>query len=136
MPVGANYAYACAWLLSILGKILVCIWYWKLAQIFGFYERGLIFSSEIIRRIKFLGLLCAIQWMLGIVFHMLLSHFMSQEHLKPSAHVAADIFRGNFFSFGFSDMDFGLLLAGVIIVLVAWIMDEGRKIQEEQELTV
>jgi hypothetical protein len=28
------------------------------------------------------------------------------------------------------------LAAGLLIVLIAWIMDEGRKIQEEQELTV
>jgi hypothetical protein len=61
---------------------------------------------------------------------------MFQEHLTPSAHAATDNFRISFFSFGLSDIDFGLLLAGVIIVLVAWIMDEGRKIQEEQELTV
>jgi hypothetical protein len=47
-------------------------------------------------------------------------------------------FRGmGFFSFDFgTGVDFGLLLAGIVIVLVAWIMDEGRKIQEEQELTV
>ena len=30
---------------------------------------------------------------------------------------------------------FGLLF-GILLVLIAWIMDEGRKIQEEQELTV
>lgn len=28
------------------------------------------------------------------------------------------------------------LVVGLLIILVAWIMDEGRKIQEEQELTV
>jgi hypothetical protein len=28
------------------------------------------------------------------------------------------------------------LAAGLLIVLIAWIMDEGRKMQEEQELTV
>jgi hypothetical protein len=31
---------------------------------------------------------------------------------------------------------FGQLVLGLLIVLIAWIMDEGRKIQEEQELTV
>jgi hypothetical protein len=28
------------------------------------------------------------------------------------------------------------LLIGFVIIFIAWIMDEGRKIQEEQELTV
>jgi hypothetical protein len=32
--------------------------------------------------------------------------------------------------------DFAKLAVGLLIILVAWIMDEGRKIQEEQELTV
>jgi hypothetical protein len=40
------------------------------------------------------------------------------------------------FPFPILDINFGLLLAGVIIVIIAWIMDEGRKIQEEQDLTV
>jgi hypothetical protein len=29
-----------------------------------------------------------------------------------------------------------LLVLGLLILLISWIMDEGRKIQEEQELTV
>jgi hypothetical protein len=41
-----------------------------------------------------------------------------------------------FFSISFGGINVGMLLAGTVIVLVAWIMDEGRKIQEEQELTV
>jgi hypothetical protein len=32
--------------------------------------------------------------------------------------------------------DFAKLAIGFLVVLLAWIMDEGRKIQEEQELTV
>jgi hypothetical protein len=47
------------------------------------------------------------------------------------------MYRMEFFSFAFGwGIDFGPLLIGAIIVLIAWIMDEGRKIQEEQELTV
>ena len=32
--------------------------------------------------------------------------------------------------------ELGELALGLLIILIAWIMDEGRKIQEEQELTV
>jgi hypothetical protein len=32
--------------------------------------------------------------------------------------------------------DFTKLAIGFLVILIAWIMDEGRKIQEEQELTV
>jgi hypothetical protein len=41
-----------------------------------------------------------------------------------------------FFSFAIYGINIGLLLAGIIIVIIAWVMDEGRKIQEEQALTV
>ena len=42
-----------------------------------------------------------------------------------------------FFSFDFgTGIDFGTLFVGASVILAAWIMDEGRKIQEEQELTV
>jgi hypothetical protein len=41
-----------------------------------------------------------------------------------------------FFTFSYGFINLGYLLAGTIIILIAWIMDEGRKIQEEQELTV
>jgi hypothetical protein len=52
-------------------------------------------------------------------------------------HTTLHTIRMGFFSFDFgTGIDFGVLMAGAIIVLVAWIMDEGRKIQEEQELTV
>jgi hypothetical protein len=34
------------------------------------------------------------------------------------------------------DLSVGPVLAGLMIIFIAWIMDEGRKIQEEQELTV
>jgi hypothetical protein len=54
-------------LLIILQGVL-CVWYWKLAQLFRLYENGLIFAAETIRCIKFLGLLCAVDWDSGGLF--------------------------------------------------------------------
>jgi hypothetical protein len=39
-------------------------------------------------------------------------------------------------AYGWGYIRIGELLLGLLIVLIAWVMDEGRKIQEEQELTV
>ena len=58
----------------VLTFVLV-IWYWKLARLFRFYERGLIFASETVRCIKFLGLLCALQWMLGTIHQFLFNYY-------------------------------------------------------------
>jgi hypothetical protein len=45
-----------------------------------------------------------------------------------------DAFGSRMVMIGFGD--FAKLAMGFLIILVAWIVDEGRKIQEEQELTV
>ena len=57
-------------------------------------------------------------------------------HVYISVLAPLESFRMSFFSFLIGPINFGLLLAGTIIIFIAWIMDEGRKIQEEQELTV
>ena len=135
-------------ILMVVSQGVVCIWYWELARLFHFYERGLIFAAETIRCIKFLGLLCAVGWMFKLVMHLLvrqqpLAAIRSMADIKalsPGITVKGVLvthYQMGFFSFDFgTGIDFGLLFAGIIIVLIAWIMDEGRKIQEEQVLTV
>ncbi len=129
-------------------QIVLCIWYWKLAQLFRLYERGIIFGVQTIRCIKSLGLLCVIGGFLlstsAVMAHSALGNLgrhglIPKSASTPPAVVASTIihYRTGFFSADFgTGIDFGLVFAGVVIVLVAWIMDEGRKIQEEQELTV
>ena len=111
--------------------IVLLVWYWKLFRLFNLYEHGLIFSAQTIRCIKILGMLCVVGWVLGAALQVL------PHPLPPGASVVRHGYRMGFFSFDFgTGMDVGLLFAGIVIVLIAWIMDEGRKIQEEQELTV
>ena len=135
-------------ILSMAYQIVLCVWYWKLARLFRFYERGLIFGADTIRCIKKLGLLCVIGGLLlsasAIMAHSSFGNLLQQGLVaKPTSTTPAitastiTVYQTGFFSFDFgSGFDFGLVLAGIVIVLVAWIMDEGRKIQEEQELTV
>jgi hypothetical protein len=117
-------------------QIVLCIWYWKLSRLFRFYERGLIFAAETIRCIKVLGGL----FFLGGLFTTIIRSLPKTPPpvLPPGVTITqTHTFQMGFFRFDFgTGIDFGLLLAGAVIVLIAWIMDEGRKIQEEQELTV
>jgi hypothetical protein len=135
---------------TIPTEIILCIWYWKLAELFHFYERGLVFATETIRCVKILGYLCVINWAI-------MSAIQGWVRLIPSRGVPMPLpphppqgfiiqvvqptniepfFKMGFFNFSIGSISFGLLLAGVAIIIIAWIMDEGRKIQEEQELTV
>jgi hypothetical protein len=122
----------------VLMEGVLCFWYWKLAKLFQFYERGLIFAAETIRCIKTLGVLCVINWLLTSV-GIVLRHLSQPPPLPPpgvTIKIIPSSFSMGFFSFSIDGINVGLLLAGIIIVIIAWIMDEGRKIQEEQELTV
>jgi hypothetical protein len=123
--------------------IISAIWFWKLARLFSFYERGLIFDSGIVRCMKFLGWLCVARWMWGFILIFLRKYYLFPlSESTYGVHTTANIRELShdidiqFFMPPILGIDFGLLLAGILIILIAWIMDEGRKIQEEQELTV
>ena len=132
-----RYSYSIRGLLIIFPVIaLTGFWYGKLAQLFHFYERGLIFHPATIRCIKILGYFCVINWIF-IFAHKWLEH--SAVHHPPplpGVVVVESTLNFGFFTFSFAGINLGMLLAGMVIVVIAWIMDEGRKIQEEQELTV
>jgi hypothetical protein len=126
--------------LGFLMQLVLWAWYWKLAELFHFYQRRLIFAHEAIRCIKVLGLLCVINWFVISLWRGIYYLFPAPHSpiLPPGATVTAQrspVIMG-LFSFSIGGVNVGMLLAGIIIVIIAWIMDEGRKIREEQELTV
>ena len=124
-------------------ELLMFFWFWKLAQLFRLYERGLFFAAETIRCIKTLGMICVIGWM-TLVAVRFTPRPEPVSYSPPAGAVASKTvigekhyYRMGFFSFDFgTGIDFGTLFVGASVILAAWIMDEGRKIQEEQELTV
>jgi hypothetical protein len=130
-------------LLLSASMLLMFFWFLKLAQLFRLYERGLIFAAEAIRCIKVLGMICVIGWMTLVAMRFTprpqpVPHNLPADvHLAKAVLVETHYYRMGFFSFDFgTGIDFGTLFVGASVILAAWIMDEGRKIQEEQELTV
>lgn len=80
-----------------------------LNRLFVSFEQGSFFTNKNVRCIKFLGLIMAGDWFAGTILELM----------------------GKTINIEFAELFFGLF-----IILIAWIMDEARKIQEEQELTV
>ena len=80
-----------------------------LFALFNLYWRGILFSARNVLYIRFQG------------YYLILS-FIVDYQIQSRFH----------------DMDLSTtpVFIGLIIIFLAWIMDEGRKIQEEQELTV
>jgi hypothetical protein len=100
------------WSVVLFGTIRLCLFGFGLIllnRLLSLYERGIFFAAGNVRCIKFLGLVIAGCWLVEAI-------------LELMAHQ--------------NKTDGTGLICGFLLVFIAWIMDEGRKIQEEQELTV
>ena len=80
-----------------------------LFALFQLYARGILFSAKNVLFIRFLGYWMIINWFIDLEM---------QDRLHDASLSMTPVF------------------VGFLIIFLAWIMDEGRKIQEEQELTV
>jgi hypothetical protein len=85
-----------------------------LFALFRLYGRGILFAARNVVYIRFLGYWMIIDWIVD---------YQMQGALRDM---------------NLRDMNLSTtpVFAGLLIIFVAWIMDEGRKIREEQELTV
>jgi len=101
----------------LLGMIL----FWTvgigvLYRLFKLYERGMIFTPANVRCIKWLGGWVLAAWVLSNVV----------EVFKLITYDSADV-----------DFRIGAtFFAGILVLLMSWIMEEGGKIQQEQALTI
>jgi Protein of unknown function (DUF2975) len=94
------------WLVKMLWST-VC--YTALFLLFNLYQRGVLFSARNVSLIRALGYYLLVDWIID---------YQMQGALRDM------------------QLSTNSLFIGLLIIFVSWIMDEGRKIQEEQELTV
>jgi hypothetical protein len=99
---------------SILSLVVYFFWYRTALKLFSFFEKGILFTAETVRCIQILG---------GIYF----ARFLVQLGLYFFAPSQDNHWLGT----GLSD-----LFTGFLIIFIGWLIDEARKIREEQELTV
>jgi hypothetical protein len=99
---------------SILSLIVYLFWYRTVLKLFGFFEKGILFTAETVRCIQILGVIYCARFLvqLGLFF------------FAPSSQY-------HWLGAGSSD-----LFTGLLIIFIGWLIDEARKIREEQELTV
>lgn len=89
---------------------------WVLHRLFGLYERGMIFHRETVRCIRWIGIWLLAKWTLANLWEL------------------TEVFTHNP---SFSDLRIdGYLFGGLLVFLISWIMEEGSKLQEEQEMTI
>jgi hypothetical protein len=95
---------------------------WFCCKLFGLYARGSLFTAEVVDCIRRIG---------GLFFFVTLAVFLCRWLLPHPANSPPWLELVN----SIFNVVVGWF-SGFLILFIAWIMDEGRKIQEEQALTV
>ena len=98
----------------------------KLRELFGLYEDGLIFTQKNVACIRSLGR-ALVAWVIcDVVKNSLLSIVLTLPN--PPGH--------RIITLGLYSADFTAIFVGIVILIIAWVMDEARKMQEDQALII
>jgi uncharacterized membrane-anchored protein len=97
-----------------------------LMRLFHLYEQGQIFRPSNVQCFKKLSRVLIWWFAVGIIHRSLLSVALTL-HNPPGQRI---------FTLGIGSPDLTALLLGGILAVIAWVMEEGRKLQEDQDFTV
>ncbi|MEP1446687.1 MAG: DUF2975 domain-containing protein [Paraglaciecola sp.] len=100
--------------------------YWSLIKLFGLYQRGGIFTIHHIKQLRNIGT-CLLVWPVFDLFYpILLTLLFRSTGLSDSLPLVLSLGSDQLLK----------LLIGLIIFVMSWIMMEGQRLQQEQELTI
>ncbi len=94
--------------------------------LFGLYEQGQVFLAENVYWYKRLSRVLIWSFAAGILCRSLLSIVLTLHNPPGQRRVTLSL----------SSDDLSLLLLGGILAVIAWVMDEGRRLKEDADLTV
>lgn len=97
-----------------------------LMQLFRLYEQGKIFQPSNVHCFRQLSRVLIWWFVAGIVHRSLLTVAMTLHNPPGQRQISLDL----------SSADLTALMLGSILAVIAWVMEEGRRLQEDQDLTV
>jgi hypothetical protein len=97
---------------GVLTLVVYFFWYRTALKLFGYFERGILFTAETVRCIQIMGVIYFVRFLVQLVLNF---------GLPTPDWMGTDL----------SD-----LFTSFLIIFIGWLIDEARKIREEQELTV
>lgn len=104
---------------------LVCVVI-NIRKLFSFYKEGDIFSFKHVRLFKKTAKALLLWVILSVIYESAKSVIFSSGN-PPGSRVL---------NVGFTSAEITTLVVGGIVFIIAWVMDEGRLLNEEKELTV
>ncbi|MEN6438616.1 MAG: DUF2975 domain-containing protein [Syntrophobacter sp.] len=99
---------------------------WVLIRLFRLYEMGQIFSDLNVRCFRDISRILMV-WCAAVFLTSPLLSIALTLHHPPGQRLLV---------IGLRSMDITALLVGFVLAVIAWVMEEGRKLQEEQDLTI
>ncbi|WP_421903302.1 DUF2975 domain-containing protein [Maridesulfovibrio sp.] len=99
---------------------------WQLVKLFGLYSQGLIFTADnsaCYRR-------AAWALLIGEIVYPFTQTAVS--YIATMNNAVGD----RLICVGFDDTNIGNIVVACVILAISWVMDEGRKLQDEAELTI
>lgn len=101
---------------------------YSLIKLFRLYEQGEIFSFQTVRRMRNAAYGLLIGQLVNPFYDLLISLTLTW-HNPPHQHL-------RYASITVDQTNIGILLTSLLIILISWIMMEGCKLREEQQLTI
>ena len=98
----------------------------QLSKLFRLYERGDIFARDNVRQYRSLGWSLIALGIAKFLNHTALSIVLTIH--RPAGQ--------RMLSIGINSDDVFLALIGMVVLTISWVMDEARKIEEEQSLII
>lgn len=99
---------------------------YSLIKLFRLYEQAEIFSLNNVRYIRNIGYALFIGQLIQPFYQFLMGIILTMHNPKGHRYAA----------FTFDQTNISILLMGLLMILISWIMAEGCRLREEQQLTV
>lgn len=115
-----------AGLVHLIPTVVVMCSFYFLIKLFQLYAKNIMFSPQNVILIRKIGFTLLFQVIAGILIQPILTGILTSHAAKGERIVAI----------GFGSDDLSTLIIGGMVVLISWIMEEGRKLEEETTLTI
>ena len=128
--------------LNTASSLLLCWWYWLVARLFKLCETGKVFSESSVSLLQRLGKLFLFFAVIGLfnqILQLLIGPIVpALPGPEMAEFLASNVRYIGFSMFGlqFNGIDLEPIAVALMIFIAIGVIDQGRKVQEEQELTV
>ncbi len=113
-------------LVSVIPMLIEMFVVYGLIKLFKRYEQGSIFSLEHVKTIRNIGYALLLGQVIEPAYQFAMGFVLTLKN-PPGHHYAA---------ISLDQANIGIVLTALLAILISWIMAEGYKLHEEQQLTV